>query len=226
MAATSAPMVNFPGMVELREIITADAPSGSWDVAWQKKLTPWDAGDVQPPLKEVIESGLVDFPRQGRALVPGCGSGYDVLYISTALGLECLGLDISPTAVEAANALAAKAGVSDKVAFTVQDFFAMQVPDSEKFDIIYDYTFFVAIPPSRRLEWGKQMNALIKPGGYLITLVFPIDPPTDIGPPFFVRPEHYLEPLGDNWEKVLDKVPETSIEFHVGKERIVVWRKT
>lgn len=84
----------------------------------------------------------------------------------------------------------------------------------------------MAIPPRRRVEWGKQMNHLIKSGGYLITLIFPIDSPTDKGPPFFVRPEHYLEPLGNGWEKVLDKVPENPIESHVGKEQIIIWRKT
>lgn len=40
----------------------------------KKKVTPWETGDIQPALREVIESGLVDFPRQGRALIPGCGS--------------------------------------------------------------------------------------------------------------------------------------------------------
>ena len=37
---------------------------------------PWDAGQIQPPLKEVIESSSngIQWPRQGAALVPGCGS--------------------------------------------------------------------------------------------------------------------------------------------------------
>lgn len=69
------------------------------------------------------------------------------------------------------------------------------------------------------------MTTLVKPGGYLITLVFPIDLPTDTGPPYFVRVEHYAEVLGENFVKIIDKVPETSIESHVGKERIVVWQR-
>jgi methyl halide transferase len=69
------------------------------------------------------------------------------------------------------------------------------------------------------------MASLLKPGGYLITLVFPIDPQVDVGPPYFVRVEHYAEVLGDNFIKVMDKVPGTSSQTHVGKERIVVWRR-
>lgn len=69
------------------------------------------------------------------------------------------------------------------------------------------------------------MRSLLKPGGYLITLVYPIDPPTNKGPPFFVRPAHYVEPLGDGWEKVVDRVPEHSLPSHVGREHLVVWKR-
>lgn len=69
------------------------------------------------------------------------------------------------------------------------------------------------------------MNALVKPGGYLITLVFPLDEETDSGPPWFVRPVHYIAPLGDGWEKVVDRVPASSSPAHVGREHLVVWKK-
>lgn len=83
----------------------------------------------------------------------------------------------------------------------------------------------MAILPKRRGEWGQVMSRLVKQGGYLVTLIFPLDSPQDYGPPWFVRPEHYLEPLGDGWEKVLDKVPEVSLPSHQGRERLVVWKR-
>ena len=86
-------------------------------------------------------------------------------------------------------------------------------------------SFFVAIPPSKRPEWGRQMNALVKSGGFLITLIYPIKPFTEEGPPFFVRPEHYVEILEEKWEKVIDKIPEESGESHIGHEHLVVWKK-
>ena len=76
-----------------------------------------------------------------------------------------------------------------------------------------------------RYDWGQQMKALIKPGGFLITLIFPIDPPKETGPPFFVRPEHYIEPLGDGWEKVIDKTPPESLESSKGRDRLIVWKR-
>jgi hypothetical protein len=133
-------------------------------------------------------------------------------------------------------------GPIDKCSFKNEDFFSLS--DDDKFDLIYDFTlveailfsfnlskvppfrFFVAIHPSRRPEWARKMHSLCKPGGYLITLIFPLDPPQDYGPPFFVRPEHYVEVMGsEHWEKVVDKVPEVSSESHVGRERLVVWRR-
>lgn len=39
-----------------------------------KGVTPWDFGDVQPSLREALESSGLDMPRSGRALVPGCGA--------------------------------------------------------------------------------------------------------------------------------------------------------
>ncbi|KAI0721207.1 hypothetical protein C8Q72DRAFT_756942, partial [Fomitopsis betulina] len=69
----------------------------------QQNATPWDAGQSQPPLKDLLASGEVDFPKSGRALVPGCGRGYDAILIATTLGLETTGLDISPVAMNAAR---------------------------------------------------------------------------------------------------------------------------
>lgn len=37
-------------------------------------VTPWEAGEIQPPLQEAIERSGLEFARNGRALVPGCGS--------------------------------------------------------------------------------------------------------------------------------------------------------
>ncbi|KAF7349207.1 S-adenosyl-L-methionine-dependent methyltransferase [Mycena sanguinolenta] len=206
--------------VKVREIIT-DNPH-SWDEAWKQKLTPWDSGAMQPALREVTQSGEVAFPSNGRAFVPGCGSGYDAIYIASELGLDTLAIDISPIAVKNASK-----NIPDgvKAHFEVRDFFTFSVPDNEKFDLIYDYTFFVAIPPPRRTEWGAQMNALIKPGGHLITLIYPLEPETDVGPPWFIRPEHYLAPLGEEWEKVVDRIPTASAPAHVDREHLVVWKK-
>jgi len=190
-----------------------------WDGTWQKGITPWDVGYMQPPLREVIESDRVNWPRTGKALVPGCGAGHDVRFIAESLGLQTIGADISSTAIEKAKATN---GNAPGVSFELGDFFAIE----DQFDLIYDYTFFVALPPTMRPDWGKQITKLVKPGGYLITLIFPIDPPQDHGPPYFVRPNHYEEVLHSaDWEKLFQEVPKHSTEEHKDREVIAVWKR-
>ncbi|KAK7033678.1 hypothetical protein VNI00_012678 [Paramarasmius palmivorus] len=203
---------------QLQAIVSPNDHS-SWDVAWKQNITPWDNGNTQPPLKQILQ----ELPLTGRrALVPGCGAGYDAIHIASVTNYQTLGLDISQTALDKASSLVPPE-LSSTVFFKSGDFFNLK--DDERFDLIYDYTFFVAIPPTLRPAWGEQMRSLIKPGGYLITLIWPIDPYTETGPPYYVRPEHYIEPLGDGWEKVVDREPDCSSENHVGKERLVVWKR-
>lgn len=42
-------------------------------------MTPWDQGEVQRPLRDLIDSRELDLPKQGRALVPGCGRVSSIL---------------------------------------------------------------------------------------------------------------------------------------------------
>ena len=52
------------------------------------------------------------------------------------------------------------------VFFKALDFFNFELPqDGEKFTIGYDYTFFCALPPKMREDWGKRYAEIIKPGG-------------------------------------------------------------
>ena len=53
--------------------------TAGWDQAWKASATPWDAGDVQPAFRELLderweEVGVpIDSLRDGKALVAGCG---------------------------------------------------------------------------------------------------------------------------------------------------------
>ncbi|TEB29876.1 S-adenosyl-L-methionine-dependent methyltransferase [Coprinellus micaceus] len=210
---------------KVQQIVRPDDPL-SWDNAWKQNITPWDMGGVQPSLKEVMENSRIPFPRSGKVLVPGCGTGYDVFYFAS-LGLKAMGMDISETAVEAAYKARYKEpqNVFDNSDFVAANFFEYSniIFPEDRFNLVYDHTFFVAIPPAKRSDWGKEMAALIKPGGYLITVVFPILPQTSTGPPYYVRPEHYDEHLQANFEKIYSKVPTKSSPSHEGLEHVVVW---
>ena len=61
----------------------------SWEDAWREGRTGWDAGAPAPPLLDYLQ----ERDGQGRrALVPGCGSGYDAFALAEA-GWTVQGLD-------------------------------------------------------------------------------------------------------------------------------------
>jgi methyl halide transferase len=81
------------------------------------------------------------------------------VFIASALGLDTLGIDISPVGIENANEWVYGVLVSSpvltylvshlastpvappgKVALKEMDFFAMTAADSERYDVIYEYT--------------------------------------------------------------------------------------
>lgn len=99
-----------------------------WDDLWKKSLTPWDrAGPSQAlrdailsqnqnlfgsPIKKVATTtttttGPQQQQQRKKALVPGCGRGYDVLSLAS-LGYDTFGLDGSENAILAARKLEAE----------------------------------------------------------------------------------------------------------------------
>ncbi|KAF2719658.1 S-adenosyl-L-methionine-dependent methyltransferase [Polychaeton citri CBS 116435] len=177
--------------------------ASDWESLWQQKVSPWDRGKPSPALTDYLSQNLELSPTTGasrkRALVPGCGRGYDV-YLLSSFGYDAVGVDSSPTAVDEAKLVPHATGDFDeiystrneelgrgKVDFIVADFFSpAMLPDTEEsFDLIYDYTFLCALPVSLRTKWAERITALLKPVvGELVCLMFPLNkPPKTGGPP-------------------------------------------
>ncbi|GAQ82794.1 thiol methyltransferase [Klebsormidium nitens] len=210
-------------VAKLREFIGTNEktdPGSGWEKSWQAGTTPWDMGDVTPVLAQMIAKGEVP---TGRALVPGCGSGYDVLALASP-ERHVVGLDISRTANEKAKRhQEAQQVPASQAEFVVADFFTWE-PEAP-FDVIFDYTFFCALEPDLRQAWAQRMAQLLAPAGQLITLVFPIDDHSG-GPPFAVNMDIYkkmLVPAGF----VLTREEEVtnSVRGRQGKERLAIWEK-
>jgi SAM-dependent methyltransferase len=150
-----------------------------WESKYQASDTPWDKGAPSP--------GLVDFlaehPVAGRVLVPGCGLGHDVRALAAG-GAEVVGLDIAPSAVEAARRLP----LVGRERYECADLFALPAPMRASFDLVWEHTCFCAIDPSLRLDYVEAVAGALVPGGQLLA-VFYLDPGNDHpdeGPPFEV----------------------------------------
>ena len=173
-----------------------DKADRDWDKAWQMGLTPWDLkGTVVPALKQTVEEKEIITPSNfHNVLIPGCGSGYECLYMKEKGFSSVTGLDLSSTAINRARQLAATKQSS--VCFEVADFFTYQ--GNKPYDFIFDYLFFSALEPSIRHKWAKSMSNLLLPKrGILATLIFPLKEPnhSQDGPPFPVSLDDYKEQL-------------------------------
>lgn len=195
-----------------------------WEVAWQEGVTPWANVRINVPVPYLHSKGLA-IPKSGKALIPGCGTGDDVVIFSKA-GYDALGIDSAATAVTKGQEFLktlAKDEKDGKTEISGENFFTWE--PTEGFDVIYDYTFFVAIPPTIRKNWGESMKRLIAPGGALIATVFPIDGDRQDGPPYSVSLADYTAVLPEeDWDLIFDEAPPQLPPPMVGKARIAVWK--
>ena len=146
-----------------------------WAARYLSGDTPWDLGGPHPELSARLQDGRLLPPRPGAtAFVPGAGAGHD------ALALARRGWAV--TAVDLVELLAPRVGPDLERKggrFVVGD--AIEFGAEGAFDLVWDHTFFCAIPPGRREAWGRQVNSLLAPGGVYAALVFPVSKPASEG---------------------------------------------
>ncbi|KAL2073648.1 hypothetical protein VTL71DRAFT_10974 [Oculimacula yallundae] len=186
-----------------------------WNDLWTEGFLPWDKGFPNPALSDLLSQRQDLLPsstsqqepkKRKKALVPGCGKGYDVLLLS-AFGYDAYGLEISSKALEEARKVEREMGGKGDyvtrervergdVKWVVGDFFEEGGILGEKFDLIYDYTFLSALPPVMRPAWSKRFVDLLAPGGRVVCVEFPTyKPPSTGGPPWALPPKVYLAHL-------------------------------
>jgi len=134
-----------------------------------------------------------------------------------------VGFDFSPAALRDARALARLDGV--EVSFEQHDIFSLPQEFVQAFDGVWEYTCFCAIDPRRRREYVATVNAILKPGGWLLACFYPIRR-GGAGPPFPVarREIHRLFVPPFRIERAL--VPLQSVPRRQGQEWMVMARKT
>jgi thiopurine S-methyltransferase len=184
-----------------------------WDQRYCAGKTPWDQRGVPACLQEFLRRT----PAGGRALVPGCGSGYEIRTLHDA-GWAVLGLDFSTAAVAQARRVLGPLGHLVRHG----DFFA-PAPDLGGFSLVYERTFLCALPPELHQAYARRMAELIVPGGLLCGFFF--HGPEPEPPPHALDPGQVLALLHPAFEMVEDRPVPDSLPLFSGKERWQVWRR-
>ena len=190
-----------------------------WEQNYVEGHTPWNKGKASPPMMKWVSQNQP----QGRALVPGCGVGHDVVMLVDA-GLDAHGLDIAPTAI----AMAQAAYPDQANRFVLGDLFATPLEWQGSFDFVFEHTCLCALPPEWRTRYETAAYQLLKAGAQLVGIWF-INPemdPDETGPPFGISVSE-LSALFDEsrWQVIEDRVPEIGYDGRVGRERLRVLRK-
>jgi len=182
-----------------------------WEKRFRENFTPWDAGRVP----EALEKFLGAEPRGQRALIPGCGSGYEVRAFAEA-GHHVLAVDFAPAAVERAQKILGP--LSERV--HLADFFEFDF--GAPFDLVYERAFLCSLPRALRPRYVQRALELLLPQGRLAGFFFFGD--DERGPPFGLKTGELENLLGGHFVRTADAAVNDSIPIFVGKERWQVWK--
>ncbi len=168
------------------------SPTERWSQRYAEGHTPWDLGAAHPELAARIRTREEDLlpPFEGaRALVPGCGRAHDALALAQ-IGWEVHALDLVADLAPLVRPRLERHGGS----FHVVD--ALGFHAEPRFQLVFDHTFFCALPLPRRPAYGAAAARWLAPGGRLCAVVFPIGREASLGPPWGMTTEDLASALG------------------------------
>ncbi|KAL6528162.1 hypothetical protein OROHE_015112 [Orobanche hederae] len=196
---------------KLQQLLHSDSSNG-WEECWKEDLTPWDLGRPTPVLVHLNNTGSLP---KGRALVPGCGSGRDVVALACA-ERHVVGLDISDSAIK-------KAAQNCPMGHQMRRILPSSRRTSSLGVLLSCLISFSTI--QLRSLWARKVSDLLKPDGELITLMYPMDN-HEGGPPYKVSVADYeevLRPVGFKATYIAEN--ELAIAPRMGRENLGRWKR-
>src|ERR671911_85891 len=133
-----------------------------WDDAYQQQgpfegPPPWNIGEPQPELAALIQDGKI----RSDVLDAGCGHAELSLALAAA-GHTVVGIDLSPTAIEAAKQAAAERNLTNAT-FVADDITKFTGFDG-RFTTIIDSTLFHSLPVEGRDGYQQSILRAAAPG--------------------------------------------------------------
>ena len=221
--------------------ITHDEQEDRWEKEHKnpKVLLQMDSKDVSSGVEKffhwLIENSN-KLPADLKGIEMCCGKGRSVIWLAEQ-GIETIGIDFSPSAINEANKRAKEAGVDAKTQFIVQDATLPYPIDKNSLDFVIDCFGSTDIESAAgRKAALDNLLYVLKPGGYLMLYLLSTDdtfhkemiktnPGPDVG--------SFIHPVNGKYEKafteeevkefyrqldlmILERVPKKAIFF--GKE--------
>ena len=165
-----------------------------WNNKYLNKEDGWDIGSPTPVFMD-YSSKLAS---KSKILVPGCGRGYDALYLSS----KCHNVDALDFSSVALDFLSKKThNLKNNLNIINADFFSLSQKYNNVYDYIFEYTFFCAIDPLLRKDYSQKCSSLLKKNGKIIAIFLPLkNINNNTAPPFQVTINHVHEFFSDNFD--------------------------
>ena len=189
-----------------------------WDKLYIDNNTGWDLGQPTPVFTNIAKD-----IRPGNLCILGCGHGYDAIMFSQN-GFNVTAVDFAPTPIKYINDKARELSLS---IITIQEsIFSLSPRLDNHFDYIIEQTCFCAIDPQKRKAYHDLVYNLLKPGGTIIGLWFPIGKSlSEGGPPFAVSEKEVKLLFNYKWDMKKEEFPNDSIESRLGREKLIIFKK-
>ncbi len=133
---------------------SAEEARARWDRRWI------DAGPLSDTAEpyELLAAHESRFPTSGTALEVACGRGRGAVWLALR-GLDVVGVDVSPVAIELARQLSIQCGVAERCHFAVHDL-ATGLPPGDPVDVVVCHLF-------RDPDLDADLVRRLKPDGLL-----------------------------------------------------------
>ena len=172
-----------------------------------------------PVFEDLLSAGKLIKP--GKILISGCGKGYDAV-LAAKKGYDVYAVDFAQEAIKLTRRMAEQENV--KLNLIHEDVFNLERLYKNYFEYVYDYVTYCSVIPERRKEYAEKISALLKPGGKLIALLFPVEE-REGGPPFAVNVSEFYDLFSDHLTLRFSSKKINSIKPRKGREVLQIYIK-
>ena len=189
-----------------------------WEKLYIGDDTGWDLGAPTPVFTDIAKD-----LRPGKLCILGCGHGYDAIMFSEK-GFNVTAVDFAPAPIKYINERARE--LSLDINTIEENIFTLTPKLNNHFEYIIEQTCFCAIDPKKRKTYHDLVYNLLKPGGLIIGLWFPIGKAlSEGGPPFAVSEKEVKSLFNNRWDIKKDEFPNNSVEPRSGREKLIIFKK-
>ena len=190
-----------------------------WEDIYLENDTGWDLKGVTPVF-DSISNELI----KGKVCIVGCGRGYDAIMFAKK-GFDVTAVDFAPTPISELNKLAIEKSVT--ITTVQDDIFSLVGKYPDTFDYVIEQTCFCAIHPNRRKEYEKLVRSILKLGGKLVGLWYPLDKSQEEGgPPWGTTIDEVKSTFNSGWEIEKEEFPSQSVQPRKGREILIIFKKS